>query len=92
MGGEEFGVVLQAHEIGEAMVRAERFRASLVQDPIVVEGIVLSMTVSIGVAGFNPALHADVDALYHAADSAVYRAKAKGRNRVCRDMLEAVAG
>ena len=92
VGGEEFGVALQAHEIADATARAERFRPSLVQDPIVVDGIVLSMTVSIGVAGFNPTLHADVDALYHAADSAVYRAKAKGRNRVCRDMLEAVAG
>ena len=92
VGGEEFGVVLQGHEIEEAMERAERFRASLVQDPIVLDGTVLAMTVSIGVAGFNPDLHADVDALYHAADSAVYRAKAEGRNRVCRDMLEAVVG
>ena len=92
VGGEEFGVVLQGHGIEEAMERAERFRASLVQDPIVLDGTVLAMTVSIGVAGFNPDLHADVDALYHAADSAVYRAKAEGRNRVCRDMLEEVVG
>lgn len=92
VGGEEFGVVLQGHEIEEAMERAERFRASLVEDPIVLDGTVLAMTVSIGVAGFNPDLHADVDALYHTADSAVYRAKAEGRNRVCRDMLEAVVG
>ena len=41
------------------------------------------MTASIGVAEFDGLLHEDVDALYHAADSAVYRAKAAGRNRVC---------
>ena len=43
------------------------------------------MTASIGVAEFDSNLHADDDALYQAADSAVYRAKAAGRNRVCCD-------
>ena len=91
VGGEEFGVVLQAHALGDAMLRAEQFRASLVQHPIMLDGILLAMTVSIGVAEFNPGLHAGVDALYHAADSAVYRAKAEGRNRVCSDTREPLA-
>ena len=88
VGGEEFGVVLQGHAIDEAIQRAERFRLSLAQQPIVLDGIALTMTVSIGVAEFNPGLHGDVDVLYHAADRAVYRAKAAGRNRVCRDTQE----
>ena len=67
------------------MQRAEKFRASLVEHPIALDGLTLNMTTSIGVAEFDPAQHHDVDALYHAADSAVYRAKAAGRNRVCRN-------
>ena len=85
VGGEEFGVVLQGQDLAAAMQRAERFRASLVEHPIAVEGLALDMTTSIGVAEFDPEFLNDVDALYHAADSAVYRAKAAGRNRVCRN-------
>jgi diguanylate cyclase len=85
VGGEEFGVVLGGHDLAAAMLRAERFRASLAEHPVALDGIALTMTASIGVAEFDVALHEDVDALYHAADSAVYRAKAAGRNRVCRD-------
>jgi PleD family two-component response regulator len=40
------------------------------------------LTVSVGVGGFEPRLHADGDALYHAVDQALYRAKASGRNTV----------
>ena len=42
------------------------------------------MTVSIGIAVLDP-LHDDVHSLLHRADSALYRAKANGRNRVERD-------
>ena len=34
------------------------------------------------VVGFDPSQHADGDALYQAADRALYRAKAAGRNTV----------
>jgi diguanylate cyclase (GGDEF)-like protein len=85
VGGEEFGVVLDGQDLAMAMQRAERFRASLVEHPIALDGLTLSMTASIGVAEFDGARHEDHDALYHAADSAVYRAKSAGRNRVCRD-------
>ena len=85
VGGEEFGVVLGGHDLAAATQRAERFRASLAEHPVALDDITLTMTASIGVAEFDARLHGDVDALYHAADSAVYRAKAAGRNRVCRD-------
>ena len=45
--------------------------------------LVLPITVSIGVAQFDPENHRDGDGLYRAADAAVYRAKNSGRNRVC---------
>jgi len=89
VGGEEFAVVLEGQDLAMAMQRAERFRASLAEHPIVVDGLALRMTASIGVAEFDHARHAGHDALYHDADSAVYRAKAAGRNRVCRDEARA---
>lgn len=85
VGGEEFGVVLDGQDLAMAMQRAERFRASLVEHPIAVDGLALRMTVSIGVAGFDRSRHESHDALYHDADIAVYRAKKAGRNRACRD-------
>ncbi|KAF1709499.1 GGDEF domain-containing protein [Pseudoxanthomonas sacheonensis] len=85
VGGEEFGVVLQGQDLASAMQRAERFRAGLIEHPIAADGIVLNVTASIGIAEFDSSLHQDDDALYQAADSAIYRAKAAGRNRVCCD-------
>ena len=94
VGGEEFGVVIEGQDLASTVQRAERFRANLVEHPIALDGIVLHMTASIGLAEFDPTLHHEVDALYHAADSAVYRAKAAGRNRVCQQQpeLEMVEG
>jgi diguanylate cyclase (GGDEF)-like protein len=85
VGGEEFGVILQGQDLATATQRAERFRASLLEHPIAADGIVLNVTAIIGIAEFDGGLHQDDDAFYHAADSAVYRAKAAGRNRVCCD-------
>lgn len=95
LGGEEFGVVLDGQDLTTAANRAERFRENLVEHPIALNvgaldgsapnGIVLVITASIGIAEFDRTMHRDVDELYRAADSAVYRAKAAGRNRVCRD-------
>jgi diguanylate cyclase (GGDEF)-like protein len=88
VGGEEFAVVLEGQDLATAMRRAERFRADLAEHPIAIDGLALRMTASIGVAEFDRARHGDHDALYHDADSAVYRAKAAGRNRVCLDEVE----
>ena len=90
VGGEEFAVVLDGQDLAMAMQRAERFRANLVEHPIAVDGLTVCMTASIGVAEFDRTRHEGHDALYHAADSAVYRAKAAGRNRVCREAVEVV--
>ena len=82
-GGEEFSVLLpsatagQAYEIAERIRRAvesARFEEETVEEP-------LSATMSIGVAGY-PRDAVDAKGLVHAADIAVYEAKAGGRNRV----------
>lgn len=83
LGGEEFGVLLRRTSLQQAFMRAEAFRAGLAADPLDTgEGIGLALRVSIGVAAFEPGLHHDADALYHAADTALYEAKASGRNTV----------
>ena len=83
LGGEEFGVVLMGQDEAKACARAQHFRDDLMGHPIAVEGIVLAVTASMGIAEFDGARHRDPDDLYRAADRAVYRAKAEGRNRVC---------
>ncbi len=85
LGGEEFGAVLPGESCAQTTQRAEEFRRSLAGQPMVFDGVALSVTVSIGLAEFDPAGHRDVDGLYRAADRAVYRAKDAGRNQVCRD-------
>jgi diguanylate cyclase (GGDEF)-like protein len=89
LGGEEFGVLLAGHDETRAWERAESFRAGVLQWPIDLGGTIRPVSVSIGVAAFDVAKHADGDALFRAADRAVYRAKTAGRNRVCRDESQA---
>ena len=83
LGGEEFGVVLKGQDTSAACTRAQCFRDDLTDHPIAVEGILLSVTASMGIAQFDSARHRNPDDLYRAADKSVYRAKAEGRNRVC---------
>ncbi len=83
LGGEEFGVVLKAQDASTACTRAQSFRDDLMDHPIAVEGILLAVTASMGIAQFDSARHRDPDDLYRDADRSVYRAKAEGRNRVC---------
>ena len=82
-GGEEFVVLLPDTDIEQARYAAERIRSAMQAMPVPVPGTdqPLRVTVSIGVAALS-VLHADADALFKAADTAMYRAKEGGRNRV----------
>jgi two-component system, cell cycle response regulator len=59
---------------------AERVRRAFESAGVAVAGCDLNATVSIGVASGQPGT--DIVALLAAADAALYRAKANGRNRV----------
>ena len=79
-GGEEFGCFMANASIGEALRMAERIRTAFAGTPLeIAEGH--EVTVSVGIALSNEA-GPGLQPLFAAADRALYRAKAKGRNRV----------
>lgn len=80
-GGEEFMVVLPHCDKFQIQTRAERIRAAIASEPIIVGDLKIFMTTSVGTAITMSPPHAMLDALA-AADSALYQAKHCGRNRV----------
>ncbi|MCA3283171.1 MAG: PleD family two-component system response regulator [Roseomonas sp.] len=79
-GGEEFLVVMSGAGAEETAVIAERLRVAIGDRPIDIGQAKLPVTVSIGSALAGNMTEAE--ALIAAADVAMYRAKALGRNRV----------
>lgn len=80
-GGEEFLIVVVEVDAAGAQSLAERIREQIAQEPIALPGGgSLSLTVSVGVAVHTG--HPDYAHLIEAADTALYRAKTLGRNRV----------
>lgn len=80
-GGEEFVVLLPETDGDGALLAAERIRAEVEARAFVpVDGQAVGRTVSIGVATL--ASDASAAALLESADSAMYRAKRAGKNRV----------
>jgi diguanylate cyclase (GGDEF)-like protein len=80
MGGEEFCFVLPGASISEAGAVAERIRTRFEQSFVAHGADRVGTTVSIGVAS-SELTSRDFEQLLAAGDSAVYEAKAKGRNR-----------
>lgn len=79
-GGEEFVIVLSNTDRNGALLLAERIRIAIENLGIEWEGTQLSLTASSGVACVKP--DCSVNNLLNDADSAMYRAKANGRNQV----------
>jgi len=81
-GGEELIVLMPQNDPEGAAVMAERWRGRVEEASFATpDGRDARVTVSIGIAGFDPAFETPYD-LVAAADSALYLAKQKGRNRV----------
>lgn len=81
-GGEEFVVVLPDTPLENCPLVAERLRNAIAQSKVETnDSINLSITASIGVAGF-PQHGEHMDELIRTADKALYQAKQAGRNRV----------
>jgi diguanylate cyclase (GGDEF)-like protein len=80
-GGEEFLVLLPATDAEHATILANRIRANTELATVHSEGVSFKMTVSIGIAQFESGSD-PFEQIVARADTALYRAKQQGRNRV----------
>ena len=80
LGGEEFGILISADNIDDAVSVAERLRQTIESTHIETVDVSVSVTGSIGVA--EAVVGESLDKLYQRADKACYLAKDNGRNRV----------
>lgn len=81
LGGEEFAVGCPGSGPEEALALAERLRRAVEAVPLRYQQQVFRVTVSVGLAARRPG--ESLDQLLQNADSALYEAKQRGRNRVC---------
>lgn len=80
-GGEEFILALNHATSDEALLAAERLRETVSGTSLTHEDVQFSITISCGVAQYDPRDEGIEIAIQH-ADEALYAAKRSGRNRV----------
>jgi diguanylate cyclase (GGDEF)-like protein/PAS domain S-box-containing protein len=81
VGGEEFAIILPGATRTAALEFAERLRARVAETPAQHMGKSIRFTVSIGIAAMEAA-DSEAGAALVRADTALYRAKQSGRDRV----------
>jgi len=81
-GGEEFTVIMTNTDTKGAKKVSERFRELVANRLFQYNSYKFHCTVSVGIAAFNPELKQSSTELLEAADYALYKAKAQGRNSV----------
>jgi diguanylate cyclase (GGDEF)-like protein len=93
LGGEEFSCLLPHASLDKGLAVAERIRSNFEATTLEVGANTLAATVSVGIA-MSIDQKRDLAGMIRAADRALYRAKAKGRNRVeyASDIPEALIG
>jgi diguanylate cyclase (GGDEF)-like protein len=78
-GGEEFAVLLPMTDPAGALKIAERLRENVEELKIEFNGLLIEITISIGVAAYQGESAAR---FFERADQAAYQSKVQGRNRV----------
>lgn len=81
-GGEEFVFVLPSTDLHDARQFAEQCRQKIGELGFEYNGVSISLSASVGVAGWIPTADNTYLKLVHSADHALYEAKNSGRNRV----------
>ncbi|AZE97587.1 GGDEF domain protein [Pseudomonas orientalis] len=79
-GGEEFVLLMPDSALADALAVGEVLRGAIEACPFHFKGEPVTITVSMGVAQFQPGERSDL--ALKRADEALYRAKAAGRNQV----------
>ena len=91
-GGEEFVVLAPQTPAERALILGERLRQVISESPIpIADNLQIHITISVGIAVF-PDHAQNENELISAADTALYKAKQMGRNRVCLFEPELVKG
>ncbi len=81
LGGEEFAVLLPGTDSEAARFIAEKLRRAVQATQVAVDGVVLRVTISIGLAEVDERC-TNLHTLLATADAAMYQAKSQGRNQV----------
>jgi diguanylate cyclase (GGDEF)-like protein len=82
-GGEEFALILPETDIKGAVILAERLRKMAEQMEIEADGNKIKVTISIGIATYDPSAGLRSKAeIIDAADRALYNSKQTGRNKL----------
>ena len=83
-GGEEFAIILPRCDIKTATVVANHIQQQIAQMSFTDIGLPpeVKITVSQGIASENNNQYRTYEALLYAADTALYRAKTEGRNKI----------
>jgi diguanylate cyclase (GGDEF)-like protein len=81
-GGEEFLMILPGCDERCTGNQAERMRAALANEPMLIGDVSHLVTCSFGATSWRPDATSTADELIHLADDALYLAKGQGRNCV----------
>jgi diguanylate cyclase (GGDEF)-like protein len=81
-GGEEFGVICRGADSAQGQIVGERMRRAVEGMPFLYEGKRIPVTISLGLATLPDPSIKDANQLISAADTALYKSKNGGRNRV----------
>ena len=79
MGGDEFAIILQDVQAKNDVVKIAQKLLKVVSTPFDLNGILIEISTSIGIAFYEPEIMS-MDDLMKAADTAMYEAKSEGRN------------